>query len=147
MQSTFLCLTSRLPNDLGQYRIIRQERFASKFCALIRRGFAAILSYCKKSQRNQGEKFPQSAAALIMRCCLKLMRRADPFFRWYHTRLTLFTRILHKPAPPPVFSGQKNMRNARKKGLHSAGFMMSEHIPGTQYRYVLFYFYERGERI
>ena len=58
-----------LTGVLRQYRIIRQERFASKFCALIRRGFAAILSYCKKSQRNQGEKFPQSAAALIMRCC------------------------------------------------------------------------------
>ena len=59
-----------------QYRIIRQERFASKFCALIRRGFAAILSYCKKSQRNQGEKFPQSAAALIVRCCLNNERSA-----------------------------------------------------------------------
>ena len=27
-----------------QYRIMKQERFASKFCALIRRGFAAILA-------------------------------------------------------------------------------------------------------
>ena len=28
---------------LGQYRIIEQERFASKFCVLTRRGFAVIL--------------------------------------------------------------------------------------------------------
>ena len=61
---------------LRQYRIIGQERFASKFCALIRRGFAAILTYCKKSQRNQGTQFPQSAAALIVRCCLKFPKKA-----------------------------------------------------------------------
>ena len=29
--------------NLGQYRIIEQERFASKFCVLTRRGFAVIL--------------------------------------------------------------------------------------------------------
>ena len=29
---------------LGQYRIIEQERFANKFCVLMRRGFAAILA-------------------------------------------------------------------------------------------------------
>ena len=56
---------------LGQYRTIEQERFASKFCVLTRRGFAAILTYCKKSQQSQDSKFPQSAAALIVRCCLK----------------------------------------------------------------------------
>ena len=62
----------RLKIASGQYRIIGQERFASKFCVLTRRGFAAILSYCKKSQQSQGTKFPQSAAALIVRCCLNL---------------------------------------------------------------------------
>ena len=29
--------------DLGQYRIIEQERFASKFCVLTRPSFAVIL--------------------------------------------------------------------------------------------------------
>ena len=43
---------------IGQYRIIEQERFTSKFCVLIRRGFAAILSHCKKAQRHQNIKFP-----------------------------------------------------------------------------------------
>ena len=66
----------RCIKQLRQYRIIGQERFASKFCALIRRGFAAILTYCKKSQRNQRTKFPQSAAALIVRCCLKFPKKA-----------------------------------------------------------------------
>ena len=32
-----------LPQKIGQYRIIGQERFASKFCVLTRRGFAVIL--------------------------------------------------------------------------------------------------------
>ena len=30
--------------ELRQYRIIEQERFASKFCVLTRRGFAVILN-------------------------------------------------------------------------------------------------------
>ena len=64
--------------SLGQYRIIGQERFASKFCVLTRRGFEAILSYCKKSQQSQGTKFPQSAAALIVRCCPKLKEYLNP---------------------------------------------------------------------
>ena len=71
---------------LGQYRIIEQERFASKFCVLTRR----------RSQ-SQDTKFPQSAAAarpepaqgtaaartelaqgtaaLIVRCCRKSVVR------------------------------------------------------------------------
>ena len=63
---------------IRQYRIIGQERFASKFCVLTRRGFEAILSYCKKSQQSQGTKFPQSAAALIVRCCPKLKEYLNP---------------------------------------------------------------------
>ncbi len=61
--------------NLRQYHIIGQERFASKFFVLTRRGFEAILSYCKKSQQSQGAKFPQSAAAFIVRCCLKNVGR------------------------------------------------------------------------
>ena len=70
--------------NLRQYRIIGQERFASKFFVLTRRGFEAILSYCKKSQQSQGAKFPQSAAAFLVRCCLKdplpVKAAVGPFF-------------------------------------------------------------------
>ncbi len=59
---------------LEQYRIIEQERFASKFCVLTRRGFAVIRCITVKSQQSQGtKKFPQSAAAFIVRCCLKAL--------------------------------------------------------------------------
>ena len=67
----FIPSPAAVSHILRQYRIIGQERFASKFCVLTRRGFEAILSYCKKSQQSQGTKFPQSAAAFIVRCCLK----------------------------------------------------------------------------
>ncbi len=41
----------------GQYRIIKQERFASKFYGLTRRGFAVILDRtAAKSQQSQGMK-------------------------------------------------------------------------------------------
>ena len=54
--------------DLRQHRIIRQERFASKFCFRMRRIAAAILCVL---QGNAGSKFPQCAADDIVRCCLK----------------------------------------------------------------------------
>ena len=41
---------------LRQYRIIEQERFASKFCALIRHGFAAILDVLQKIVTKSGHK-------------------------------------------------------------------------------------------
>ena len=83
---------------LGQYRIIEQERFASKFCVLTRRGFAVILDVlpwnlgsadgtrARNRSQSQGTKFPQSAAAArtelaqgaaasIVRCCRKSVVR------------------------------------------------------------------------
>ena len=92
---------------IRQYRIIGQERFASKFCVLTRRGFEAILSYCKKSQQSQGSKFPQSAAAFIVRCCLKKIirtcKRRNPHYRSFF--LHILTRaaniVLHSlPCTP-----------------------------------------------
>ena len=70
--------------DLRQYRIIEQEWFASKFCVLTRHSFAVILDVlpwnfgsadgtrARNRSQSQDTKFPQSTAALIVRCCLIL---------------------------------------------------------------------------
>lgn len=47
-----------------QYRIMKQERFASKFCALIRRGFAAILAVLQKITTKSGCKISAKRRSL-----------------------------------------------------------------------------------
>jgi hypothetical protein len=56
---------------LGQDRTTTQERFARQFFVRKRRSSAGILTDFKLMQRIPGEKFPQSAAVVIVRCCLK----------------------------------------------------------------------------
>ena len=103
----------------GQYRTIEQERFASKFCALIRRGFAAILTYCKKSQRNQGAKFPQSAAASIVWCC----PRHAPGFDEFALRILFYARCRAKEVKGARQRGEltipfpQNYRKIARSGL------------------------------
>ena len=47
-----------------QYRIMKQERFASKFCALIRRGFASILAVLQKITTKSGGKISAKRRSL-----------------------------------------------------------------------------------
>ena len=66
--------TGRFPDlrRLRQYRIIAQERFASKFSRTDEAWFCGnIWCITVKSQQSQDTKFPQSAAAFIMLCCLR----------------------------------------------------------------------------
>ena len=89
---------------LRQYRIIEQEWFASKFCVLTRHSFAVILDVlpwnfgsadgtrARNRSQSQDTKFPQSTAALIVRCCLKLSVVREhtvlPYEIRLHIRLT-----------------------------------------------------------
>ncbi|RHV85281.1 hypothetical protein DXB00_00135 [Butyricicoccus sp. OF10-2] len=55
-----------------QYRIIQQERFTSKFCVLIRRGFLQYFVYCKKSRQrgwnSRKESRPISGYKISVKC-------------------------------------------------------------------------------
>jgi hypothetical protein len=62
--------------SFGQHRTIAQERFARQFFARERRKAAGILTDFKVLQRIPDEKFPQSAAVVIVRWC----PCAEPFF-------------------------------------------------------------------
>jgi hypothetical protein len=56
-----------LNHSSGQDRTMAQERFARQFFVGKRRKSAGILTDFKILQRIPGEKFPQSAAAVIVR--------------------------------------------------------------------------------
>ncbi len=96
-----------------QYRIMKQERFASKFCALIRRGFAAILAVLQKITTKSGAKFPQSAAVLIVRCCrCTLIARFTSVMRPRHTALVSQLIKFNKATKLPVSAFDPAVRMA-----------------------------------
>lgn len=57
-----------LSKELRQYRIIGQERVASKFCVLTRRGFAAILAVLQEIATKSGCKI--SAKCRSFNCAM-----------------------------------------------------------------------------
>ncbi|WP_418371912.1 hypothetical protein, partial [Agathobaculum butyriciproducens] len=69
-----------------QYHIIEQERFASKFCVLIRRGFAAILDVLQKNATTSGRKISVKRRSLIVWCRLKAVCSIQTAFGLFKSR-------------------------------------------------------------
>jgi hypothetical protein len=65
----------------GQYRIIEQERFVSKFCVLTRRGFAAILAVLQEISAARTELAQGTEAKIRAQNFRKAPRQRDRSLR------------------------------------------------------------------
>ena len=66
---------------LRQYRIIEQERFANKFCVLMRRGFAAILAVLQEISAARTELAQGTEAKIRTQNFRKAPRQRDRSLR------------------------------------------------------------------